>query len=87
LYGTGFRSAPNSDGNSGNGVAESVQATVGGVAADVLYAGPAPGFIGLDQINIEIPASVAAGSSISLLLRVSNGQSLVQANAVTIAIE
>ena len=31
--------------------------TVNGQAANLLYAGPAPGFFGLDQINIELPQS------------------------------
>jgi len=36
--------------------------TVGGVAARVLFSGLAPGFTGLYQINVEIPAAAAAGS-------------------------
>jgi uncharacterized protein (TIGR03437 family) len=35
--------------------AASVQVTVNGVAGDVLYAGIAPGFAGLAQINVRIP--------------------------------
>ena len=34
--------------------------TVNGQAANVLFAGPAPGFFGLDQINIELPQSAVA---------------------------
>ena len=36
-------------------VASSVGMTINGVAADVLYAVPAPGFLGLSQINVRIP--------------------------------
>jgi uncharacterized protein len=35
----------------------SPRVTVNGQAANVLFAGPAPGFFGLDQINIELPQS------------------------------
>jgi uncharacterized protein (TIGR03437 family) len=41
----------------------SVRVLVGGTAADVLYAGPAPGEIaGLTQINIRIPQNASAGA-------------------------
>jgi uncharacterized protein (TIGR03437 family) len=40
----------------------SVRVQVGGAAADVLYAGPAPGQIaGLMQINIRVPQSISTG--------------------------
>ena len=39
-----------------------VTVTVGGVAADVLYAGAAPGYVGLYQVNIRIQAGVASGN-------------------------
>jgi len=35
--------------------------TIGGSPVDVTYAGPAPGFPGLDQINIRLPAGTASG--------------------------
>jgi uncharacterized protein (TIGR03437 family) len=88
LFGTGLRNAPNSDGNSGNGVAESVQVTVGGVNAPVLFAAAAPGFVGLDQVNVQIPNGVVAGSNVAVVMRVNNGQgTMTQANPVTIAIQ
>ncbi len=36
--------------------------TIGGVAGRVLFSGLAPGFTGLYQINVEIPAAAATGS-------------------------
>jgi uncharacterized protein (TIGR03437 family) len=40
----------------------SVSATVGGVPATVSFAGLAPGFIGLVQLNLIVPSSLSAGS-------------------------
>lgn len=34
---------------------------IAGVAARIAYAGRAPGFLGLDQINVEVPANAAPG--------------------------
>ena len=45
-----------------------VEARVGGQAARVLFAGLAPGFVGLYQVNVEIPAGVSPGSAVSLVL-------------------
>ncbi len=42
LFGTGFKNVANTDGDSGNGVAENVLATIGGVTAPVTFAGVAP---------------------------------------------
>jgi uncharacterized protein (TIGR03437 family) len=33
--------------------------TVGGVTADVMFSGLAPGFLGLYQVNVTLPASIA----------------------------
>lgn len=48
----------------GGGVASpfAAEITIGGAAARVWYAGRAPGFPGLDQINVEIPAAAGAGA-------------------------
>jgi uncharacterized protein (TIGR03437 family) len=57
MYGTGIRNA------------NSVTATVGGLSAPVLYAGPAPGFAGEDQVNIgPLPQSLAGAGIVSILL-------------------
>jgi uncharacterized protein (TIGR03437 family) len=71
LYGAGFRNAPNTDGNPDNGSAENVTLTLGGVNTPALYAGPAPGFIGLDQLNIgPIPRSLIGRGEIDVALTV-----------------
>jgi uncharacterized protein (TIGR03437 family) len=51
LYGTGFGAA-------------TPTVTIGGATAQVTFAGPAPGFAGLTQINVAIPAGSPAGSQI-----------------------
>jgi len=85
LNGTGFRRAQAANPNDGNGVAESVTATIGGQAAQVLYAGAQGDFAGLDQLNIELPASLAGGGlrRVEVVISV-NG---VAANRVTIQIK
>ena len=37
--------------------------TVGGVPAQVLFAGPTPGYIGLIQINVTVPAGAPTGNA------------------------
>ena len=59
-----------------------VQARVGGVAATVQFAGLAPGFAGLYQINVQIPAGVTPGPAVELTLI----QTGVSSNTVTIAL-
>ncbi|MFN0087012.1 MAG: M36 family metallopeptidase [Blastocatellia bacterium] len=59
LFGTGFRRATAANPDDENGVAESVSITIGGQTARVFYAGSQGGFAGLDQINVEIPPSLA----------------------------
>ena len=84
MYGTGFRNAPNSDNNNDNGVAESVTVTIGGVNIPVLYAGGAPGFIGLDQANLgPIPRSLIGRGVVDIVMTVA-GQ---RANTVQMAIK
>lgn len=88
LFGSGFRNAPDSDGNSGNGVAENVEVTIGGLSAPVVFAGPAPGYAGLDQLNVQIPAEVTAGAQLTLVIKVSDGQGvMLRSNTVTVAIQ
>ena len=43
--------------------------TVGGLSAPVLFAGPAPGYAGEDQIHIgPLPAALAGKGSVNIVL-------------------
>lgn len=42
---------------------------VGNIEGEASYAGPAPGFPGLNQINVQLPASLPAGDHIRLQVR------------------
>ncbi len=64
LYGTGVRNAPQS----------AVRAIIGGVDSLVTYAGPQGGFVGLDQINVQLPAALKGRGIVDLTLVV-NGVS------------
>jgi uncharacterized protein (TIGR03437 family) len=72
IYGTGL-------GGSGGPVPG---VTIGTLYVKPSYAGPAPGFTGLFQINVQIPASIAPGSDVSLSVT-----QTVTSNTVAVAIE
>jgi uncharacterized protein (TIGR03437 family) len=57
--------------------------TIGGVQARVLFSGLAPGFVGLWQIDTEVPASVTPGAVVPLVITAGG----VQSNTVTIAVQ
>ena len=61
LYGTGFRF---------NSALPAVTCGIGGVNAEALYAGVAPGFVGLDQTNVRLPRSLAGRGEVDVVLAV-----------------
>ncbi len=74
LYGTGIRS---------RGSLTAVTASIGGTAAQVDYAGPAPDFVGLDQLNVRLPRSLIGRGEIDIALTVDG----VTANTVRVNIK
>ena len=87
IFGTGYKAAPDSDGNPANGVAENVEVTIGGVRAQVDYAGASP-FVGVEQVNVKLPDNVAAGVAITVLVKVNDGQgNIIRTNEVIISIQ
>jgi uncharacterized protein (TIGR03437 family) len=57
--------------------------TIGGVAADVSFAGLAPGGVGLYQINATVPDGVASGGAVAVVASMSG----VVSNTVTVAVQ
>ncbi len=57
--------------------------TIGGVAAPVQFAGLAPGFTGLYQVNVQIPPGIPSGAQVPVVLTLNQAVS----NTVTIAVE
>jgi uncharacterized protein (TIGR03437 family) len=57
--------------------------TVGGVPATVTFSGLAPGYVGLYQINVDVPAGAPTGPAVPIVLTVGG----VPSNTATIAIE
>jgi uncharacterized protein (TIGR03437 family) len=56
--------------------------TIDGKTADVQFSGAAPGFVGLNQVNVKIPAGTRTAPDIPVALTIGDKQS----NAVTIAV-
>jgi uncharacterized protein (TIGR03437 family) len=56
--------------------------TIGGVTANASFSGLAPGFVGLYQVNVQVPAAVAAGSAVTVSMSIGG----VTSNTVTIAV-
>jgi uncharacterized protein (TIGR03437 family) len=73
-YGTGIRYRSS---------LSAVTATIGGTNADVSFAGAQPAFVGLDQLNLAVPRSLAGRGAVDVVVRV-DGKT---ANTVTINIK
>ena len=73
FYGTGIRNRTS---------LENVTLTINGVSAAVLYAGPAPNYSGLDQVNVGLPLGLRGSGEVTVALTV-DGQ---DSNVVTINI-
>jgi uncharacterized protein (TIGR03437 family) len=56
--------------------------TIDGVPAVVEFSGGAPGYVGLNQINVRIPPNTRAGTEIPVVLGIDGGQS----NTVTLPV-
>jgi len=58
-------------------------ATIGGLPANVIYAGLTPGGVGLYQVNAQVPAGTASGSAVPVVISIGGTVS----NTVTIAVQ
>jgi len=61
LYGTGIRR---------RSALSAAILTIGGVGVEVSFAGAAPGFIGLDQVNVRLPRSLVGRGDVEVTLSV-----------------
>ena len=59
------------------------QVRIGGQPSSVLFAGLAPGFVGLYQVNVQVPQGVPTGDAVELVITTSAGQT---SNTATIAV-
>jgi uncharacterized protein (TIGR03437 family) len=59
--------------------------TIGGIAAEVSFAGQAPGFPGVYQVNITIPQSAPTGDTVAMVVESADG--FVTSNTATIAVQ
>jgi len=64
---------------------QTVTVTIGGINADVKYAGAAPGAVaGLTQINVEVPAALAPALALPVIVKIGNYTST---GSVTVAVK
>lgn len=57
--------------------------TIGGIPAAVSFAGLVPAFVGLYQVNVQVPDGAPSGAAVPLILTMGG----VASNTVTVAIE
>jgi uncharacterized protein (TIGR03437 family) len=81
LYATGLRNAddPNNDRN----LKESFSVLIGGIQVAPAFVGPAPGLIGVDQVNVVIPRSLIGRGVINVSV---SADGFGTSNAITIEI-
>jgi uncharacterized protein (TIGR03437 family) len=56
--------------------------TIGGLTAQVIFSGLAPGFVGLNQVNVQVPDGVTPGDAVPIVLSIGGATS----NTATIAV-
>jgi uncharacterized protein (TIGR03437 family) len=90
LYCSGLGAVTNNPGDGGPAsgtelsyVQAPVTAAIGGQNATVTFAGLAPGFVGLYQINLEVPTGVAAGNAVPIVVSTAG----LNSNTATIAVQ
>jgi uncharacterized protein (TIGR03437 family) len=75
LYGTGLRHVSSTS---------AVSAQINGQKAPVLYAGPQSQYPGLDQINVQVPQSLAGSGEVNVVLTVQDAVNNINATSNTV---
>jgi hypothetical protein len=57
--------------------------TIGAISAPISFSGLAPGFVGLYQVNAQVPANASTGNAVPAVVSIGG----VTSNSVTIAVE
>jgi uncharacterized protein (TIGR03437 family) len=60
-----------------------VTVTIGGVTKNAAFSGLAPGYVGLYQVNVQVPAGSATGPAVPVVISIGG----VESNAVTVAVQ
>ena len=68
--------------STGNQITSTATMTIDGLPADIQFAGVAPGFVGLNQINVVVPGLARTNAADPVVLTI-NG---VPANPVTVPV-
>jgi uncharacterized protein (TIGR03437 family) len=64
-----------------------VTVTIGGAPAQVIFAGLAPGFVGLYQVNVQVPDVAPTGDVVPVVLTMAGQNGVVSSPPVTIAVQ
>jgi uncharacterized protein (TIGR03437 family) len=90
IYCTGLGDVKNRPANgappSGSALASTVatpSVSIGGAPAAVVFSGLAPGFVGLYQVNVQVPNNAPSGSGVPVVVTLAGTSS----NTVTIAVQ
>jgi uncharacterized protein (TIGR03437 family) len=78
FYGTGIRNLSS---------ISNVSVSINGISQQVLYAGPAPGFTGLDQVNVALDPALSQAGSVNVTLTVDGQSTSSVTNNVTIFVQ
>jgi uncharacterized protein (TIGR03437 family) len=57
--------------------------TIGGISVPIAFSGLAPGFVGLYQVNVQIPAGVTPGNAVPIIINIGG----IVSNTATIAVQ
>jgi len=58
-----------------SGTVNPVSVSIAGIDSEVYFAGLAPGFVGLYQINVRVPAGTPSGAAVPLTVTVAGATS------------